>query len=79
MKKTCVFLILIKVIIFVFLSGFSTNAQKKLFLEYRNKGFGLLNKSYFLNDSKITKDSVAKIFERENLESYSMLKKPEII
>ncbi len=67
MKKTCVFSILIKVIIFVFLSAFSANAQKKLFLEYRNKGFGLLNKSYFLNDSKITKDSVAKIFERENL------------
>ncbi len=36
MKKTCVFSILIKVIIFVFLSAFSANAQKKLFLEYRN-------------------------------------------
>jgi len=52
----------------------SVHAQQKKDLVYRHGGFGLLNKKYFLNDVKITKNNVAKLLEKENEEAYMVFK-----
>ena len=77
MRKECISLKFyeLAILFFCMVCLSSAKAQEKYYLEYRNKGFGLLNKSYFLNDSKITKDSVAKLLERDNKSACYMFTK----